>query len=211
MVNKWLKHPITVFGKRMPLQRFLFFVLIACIVYFVFFEVSEKHYCLLIDHNYGYSIEFPANRVVHVFGKLGNHGWVDEKAVFYPRTLPFLQTSAVNIYWTDETKDSVELMRSWGTDQFSDDWQPTSGLKPVLVGQGNYDAWTTTFRRDSWQSRHYYIPSENGTFLIEFTQLGTQNHLNAIKNRMVASFLIDEAFTTDKEIYYQGRTIDCFR
>jgi hypothetical protein len=190
MVNKWLKHPITVLGKRMPLQRFLFFVLIACIAYFVFFEVSEKHYCLLIDHNYGYSIEFPANRVVHVFGELGNHSHIDQKARFYPRTLPFLQTSAVNIYWTDETKDSVELMRSWGTDQFSDDWQPTSGLKPVLVGQGNYEAWTTTFRRDSWQSRHYYIPSENGTFLIEFTQLGTQNHLNAIK-KSHGCFLLD--------------------
>ncbi len=211
MVNEWLKHPITLFGKRMTLQRFLIFIMIACIVYFIFFKVSEKHYCLLIDHNYGYSIEFPANRVVHVFGELGNHSHIDEKAHFYPRTLEFLVTSSASVYWTEEVKDSVELAYSWGADQFRDDWQSTSGLKPVLVGQGSYEAWTTTFRRDSLQSRHYYIPNENGTFLIEFTQLGTQNHLNAIKNHMVASFLIDDAFTTDKEIHYQGRTIDCFR
>lgn len=210
MVEQLLNRPVTVFGKKMPLKRFLFYIFLVSIAYFIFFEVSERHWCLLIDHKYGYSIEFPANRSVQTFGSLGNHNLVDEKAVFAPRTLQFLITNSTSIYWSEERKDSIEEMQSWGAAQFNDNWRPTSGLRRVLVGQDYYESWTATFRRDGWRRRQYYVPSENGTFLIEFIEWGEQNHLNSIKNHMVASFIIDDEYINEGDSF-QNRTIDCIR
>jgi len=195
----------------MSAQRFLAIVIIACVVYIIFYKLSEKHWCLLIDHNYGYSIEFPANRVVDTFGERGNHGFRDQKAIIFPRTLAFLQTNMVNIYWTNELKNTNEAIRSWGREQFANDWKLTSDLELIQVGQSNYEAWTMTFRRGSWQSQYYYIPRENGAFLIEFTQLGNQSHLNSIETHMLTSFLINDAFITDRASSFERRTIECIR
>lgn len=210
-MSKWLKRSIKVLGISMSIQRFLVVVVFVSIVYFAIFELSENHLCLLVDHKYGYSIEYPANRVVNVFGELGNHNHIDQKARFYPRTLPFLQTSVVNIYWTEELKSTTDAMHSWGKEQLRDDWIATSRLEPVTIGQANYEAWTATFRRDSWQNQHYYIPRKNGAFLIEFIQLGNQDDLDLIEIQMLGSFLISDTFITDKATSFQQRTIDCIR
>ena len=207
--SEWLKRSIKVLGINMSIQRFLVVVVFVCIVYILIFELSEKHSCLLVDHKYGYSIEYPSNRVVHVFGELGNHNHIDQKARFYPRTLPFLQTSVINIYWTDELKNTADAIRSWGEEQLRNDWLFTSRLESVTIGQANYEAWTATFRRDSWQNQHYYIPRKNGAFLIEFTQLGSSDDLDFIESQMLDSFLISDTFITDDATAFQQRTIDC--
>lgn len=199
LVTEFCKRKVLIdpFGIRLnvPVPVILAIVLVIIGSSLIRYWRYQGQWNTLVSEQYGYTLEYPANWFMNVYGDRGSRGSVYLRSSFGH----FLTSAGVNVHEQPMENRELEQVATWGEEIINRlggyNW---SDLEEVEIGQGNYPALVRTYTRNDFFGRHlsfkvFYIATEEHAFAFEFSAYAWRYDREiALFEHMLNSFQLTE-------------------
>ncbi|MBK9051793.1 MAG: hypothetical protein IPL78_13025 [Chloroflexi bacterium] len=184
------KQSIRVLGKQVA----LFIALVGLAGYLLFLYVGSLlnagAWKTLIDQQYGYSFEYPANWDAETYGESGFRSYHNLKASAFTDTLFFTAGHrSVRIHWMPMDNPTREQVAMWGAEEIEQyEGFNISEQVDVQIGLQHYPAVLQTYQTRNLFKQVYYVHNEDSAYIIELRAGQLDHDTESIFEHILATF-----------------------